>query len=298
MNRHIDQAGSIPTRTYADRHFRVRDGLSLHYRDYPGSHEVPPILCLHGLTRNARDFERLADRYAGRFRVLALDFRGRALSDPDPDPKRYHPLTYAQDVIQMLDQLAIERAIFIGTSLGGLVTMVVAGLAPQRIAAAVLNDVGPELGRVGLERILAYMDGDWFFANWSEAGRQIAAKNGHLPAHFGDHEWERVARRLCREESGKIRFDYDPAIREQATAADPAAPVDMWPLFRALAAAPLLIIRGECSDLLSASALDSMVASSSGAVAVTVPGVAHAPDLEEPAAVAAMDTFLERAATS
>ena len=96
----------------------VADGLRLHYRDHAGSRDSPPLLCLHGLTRNARDFARFADRQSPRRRVIALDFRGRGLSDYDPLPARYTPLTYAADVLQLLDQLALDRAVFVGTSLG------------------------------------------------------------------------------------------------------------------------------------------------------------------------------------
>ena len=287
-------AATEPARAYTDGFAGTRDGLRLHYRDYPGSAAAPPLLCLPGLTRNARDFERLAERYAGRFRVLALDFRGRALSDDDPDPSHYHPLTYAQDVIELLSQLGIDRAIFVGTSLGGLVTMLVAGLAPQRIAAAVLNDVGPELSRTGLERIRGYVGNDERFADWAEAARQIAANNNQLPARYRDDDWLCLARRVCREEAGEIRFDYDPAIAVPIHAPESAPQVDMWPLFRMLAAAPLLIVRGGDSDLLSAQALSAMAEVGGNIDCVTVPGVGHAPDLDEPEAITAIDAFLER----
>ena len=122
-----------------DRFFTVDDGLRLHYHDYPGDAGKPPLLCLPGLTRNARDFEDFAERYSPRFRVLAIDFRGRGASDYDPVPDRYIPPTYAQDVIDLLDQLAIPGAIFVGTSLGGLVTMLMAIMAPQRITAATIR---------------------------------------------------------------------------------------------------------------------------------------------------------------
>src|SRR5690242_12624094 len=128
---------------YRDGWFVVRDGLRLHYREYPGAADRPPLLCLHGLTRNARDFAALAERYSPEFRVLALDFRGRGGSNYDPLPTRYNPLTYASDVLELLDTLKIDEAVLVGTSLGGLVTMTLAVTAPQRIAASVLNDVGP-----------------------------------------------------------------------------------------------------------------------------------------------------------
>src|SRR4051794_30505486 len=130
---------------FEDCYFTVRDGLRLHYRDYPGATGKPPLLCLHGLTRNARDWSDFAERYSPGHRVIALDFRGRAGSDYDPIPARYMVPTYAGDVIEMLDQLGIPEAIFVGTSLGGLVTMAIAAMAPQRIRASILNDVGPDV---------------------------------------------------------------------------------------------------------------------------------------------------------
>src|SRR6476660_3718413 len=137
---------AAPTNSrFEDRYFVVRDGLRLHYRDYPGAADKPPLLCLTRLTRNARDFADFAERYSPAHRVIALDFRGRAASDYDPVPARYNPLTYAGDVIELLDQLGLGQAIFMGTSLGGLVTMIIAATAPQRIAAAVINDVGPDV---------------------------------------------------------------------------------------------------------------------------------------------------------
>src|SRR4051812_16773642 len=141
------------SREYRDGFLVVRDGLRLHYRDYAGNGKRPPLLCLPGLTRNARDFADFAERFSPRFRALALDFRGRGESDYDPLPARYSPLTYAGDVLELLDELDISQAIFVGTSLGGLVTMIVATMTPERIAAAILNDVGPELSQVGLDRI-------------------------------------------------------------------------------------------------------------------------------------------------
>jgi pimeloyl-ACP methyl ester carboxylesterase len=278
---------------YEDRHFTVRDGLKLHFRDYAGSANRPPLLCLHGLTRNARDFEDLAERYSPRFRVLALDFRGRGESDYDTQPNRYIPLVYAADVLQLLDELGIARAVFIGTSLGGLVTMTVAAMAPQRIAATILNDVGPELTPGGLERIRNYVGKDVRFASWDEAARAIAENNHHLPATFSHDDWVDMARRICREEGGEIRFDYDMAIVEPFETSGPAPNVDLWPLFGVLASKPLLVVRGEHSDLLSEAATVKMRAAAPSAHFAVVPGVGHAPMLNEPEAVRAIDSFLE-----
>ena len=284
-----DKAAEWKARTWTSR-----DGLELYYRDYSGSGDRPPLLCLHGLTRNSRDFEAFAERYAGRFRVIAVDFRGRGMSERDPHPARYLPLTYAADILQLLDELAIDRAVFVGTSLGGLVTMLVAGMQPQRIAGAILNDVGPELDNRGLERIRSYVGKPMRFRDWDEAADYIAAINRNLPASYGPDDWRRAARRLCREDGDAIVFDYDMAIAEPFNQPDGAAAFDMWPLYRRLGQAPLLVVRGEDSDLLSRATAKAMLDAAPGAQLVTVPGVGHAPDLTEPAAVAAIDDFLGR----
>lgn len=278
--------------TYSDRYFEVGDGLRLHYRDYPGSAARPPLLCLPGLTRNSRDFAAFAERHSPRFRVLALEFRGRAGSDYDPQPLRYNPLTYAADVIELLDGLGIPKAIFVGTSLGGLVTMTIAVIAPDRIAAAILNDVGPELTQAGLDRIRTYLGKDVRFASWDEAAERIADNSGHVPASYSHADWLRMARRVCREEQGEVRFDYDMAIAVPFEQSGSTPTIDMWPLFAALAKQPLLVVRGEKSDLLSASAAAKMQAIAPDVQFATVAGVGHAPELDEPEAAAAIDAFL------
>jgi pimeloyl-ACP methyl ester carboxylesterase len=289
-----DEDASTGTR-FADRYFTVRDGLRVHYRDYPGSSDRPPLLCLPGLTRNSRDFAAFAERYSPRFRVLALEFRGRAASAYDPQPMRYNPLTYAGDVIELLDQLGVPRAIFVGTSLGGLVTMTVGAMAPRRIAATILNDIGPELSTAGLERIRTYVGKDVRFSSWDEAAKAIARNNSHIPASYSHEDWVGMAQRVCRVEGGEIRFDYDMAIVVPFEAA-PAPTIDMWPLFAALAQKPLLVVRGEVSDLLSAEAAEKMKAAAPNARFATVPGVGHAPELDEAEAVAAIDAFLNELA--
>jgi pimeloyl-ACP methyl ester carboxylesterase len=279
------------TKPYRDGYF-TRDGLRLHYRDYRGSSALPPLLCLHGLTRNAKDFAELAERYSPQFRVIVPEFRGRGESDYDPVPGRYQPRTYAQDVLQLLGELGVERAIFIGTSLGGLVTMVIAALAPKRIAATILNDVGPELSEAGLDRIRSYVGKVMMFRSWDNAAKALAAYNRQIPAAYTHDDWVTAARRLCREEPGKVIFDYDPAIRLAFDKASSAPQVNLWPLYRVLGEKPLLVVRGEVSDLVSASAAEKMQRATPDAKIAVVPGVGHPPELNEPEAAAAIDAFL------
>jgi len=280
-----------------DGYVTVADGLRLHYGDYPGPAGKPPLLCLHGLTRNARDFAEFGERYSADRRVLAIDFRGRGLSDYDPLPARYLPPTYAADVLHMLDALGLERAVFVGTSLGGIVTMVVAAMAPQRIAASILNDVGPELTDAGLERIRSYVGKSARFASWDEVADAIAANNRHVPASYGHADWVKLAHRVCREDDGAIVFDYDMAIAQPFDTKGPTPAIDMWPLFQALGRKPLLVVRGEHSDLLGTDALARMHDAVPDMKSVTVPGVGHAPMLDEPEAVAAIDAFLKGIST-
>ena len=277
---------------YEDRYFAVRDGLRLHYRDYSGSAEKPPLLCLHGLTRNARDWADFAERYSPAHRVLALDFRGRGASDYDPVSTRYTPLTYAADVIEMLDQLGIPQAIFVGTSLGGLVTMTIAATAPQRILATIMNDVGPDVDVEGVNRILTYVGNDRRFASWDEAADAIAANYGASFERYTHDDWVKMARRNCREEDGEIRFDYDMAIAEPFKTTGPTPHLDLWPFFAALAEKPVLVVRGAKSDLLKEATAAKMQQVSPNVKLTVVAGVGHAPELNEPEALAAVDEFL------
>jgi pimeloyl-ACP methyl ester carboxylesterase len=279
---------------FTDHYFTVRDALVLHYRDYPGSNDRPPLLCLHGLTRNARDFADFAERYSPRSRVIALDFRGRGMSDYDTIPGRYVPLTYAYDVIELLDELKLPRAIFVGTSLGGLVAMTVAGIDPVRIAGSILNDVGPELNPAGLDKIRAYVGKGERFRSWEEAASALKAIFGPSFERYTEDDWLRMARRNCRNDDGAIVFDYDPAIAMPFAAPASAKAFDWWPLYTALAQQPLLIVRGGNSDLLTAGAAERMVAAAPGVSLVTVPHVGHAPELNEPEAIAAIDEFLAK----
>jgi pimeloyl-ACP methyl ester carboxylesterase len=281
---------------WGDQYWTSRDGLTLHYRDYAGPPDRPPVLCLHGLTRNSRDFENLAARLAGDWRVLTVDFRGRGKSQHDPEPARYMPPTYAADVLHLLDQLGIEKAVFIGTSLGGIVTMIVAGFAPQRIAGALLNDVGPELDKAGLDRISSYVGMPALFASWDEAADRFAAKYADVHPGYGHNEWVRYAKRVCRETERGIELDYDMAIAEPFRAMDEktAAGANAWPLLKGLAGRPLTILRGETSDLFSAETAQKMCEAVPGAELVTVPNVGHAPDFDEPESIAAVERLLER----
>ena len=279
-------------------------GLALHARDYAAAAGPAraPAVCLHGLTRNASDFETLAPHLAARGRrVLAVDVRGRGRSTWDPDPSRYVPATYAVDVLALLDALAISRAVFIGTSMGGLITMVAGAMRPSAVAAAVINDVGPELAPEGLARITGFAGKGEPVQTWADAVAYAERVNKLAFPHYGPAQWQAFARRLFVDKDGKPVLDYDPAIAKAFAPppppegeAPPPAP-DLWPLFKGLAGRPLLTVRGGISDLLSPGILSRMREAVPGMAVAEVPGVGHAPMLDEPEALAAIDALLEKA---
>lgn len=275
-----------------DRYVDLVDELRLHYRDYPGPTDKPPLLCLHGLTRNARDFAEFAERYSPQWRVLVVDFRGRGMSDYDPQPERYTPFTYAGDVLALLADLHVEEAVFVGTSLGGLVTMAIAAMAPARIAAAVLNDVGPDVAPGGIDRILTYVGKDRRFTSWDEAAVAVSEIQRAAFSRYTHEDWVAMARRNCREENGEIRFDYDMAIAEPFKNVGATPSPDLWPFFAALTQKPLVVVRGEHSDLLTADTAARMQAAAPGMKLAVVRGVGHAPELNEPEALSAIDGLL------
>jgi pimeloyl-ACP methyl ester carboxylesterase len=280
---------------WADRYWTSGDGLKLHYRDYPGPLERPPLLCLPGLTRNARDFEPVADAFAGEWRVLAIEFRGRGLSQPDPDPANYHPGTYVADLVKLLDQLGIADAVFIGTSLGGLVTMALAADDSERIAGALLNDVGPELDPAGLARIATYVGKESRFSTLDEVVDALAARNRDLYPDYGAADWRRFARRLVRDEpGGGLAFDYDPRIADGFKRPAEAPVEAAWDMYRALDGRPVTVLRGALSDLLAPAVAERMAREISDCELVTVPQVGHAPSFDEPESLAALDRLLER----
>ena len=285
---------------FEDRHWTSGDGLRLHYRDYAGPQggagERSPVICIPGLTRNARDFETLAARLAARRRVLCLDLRGRGDSAYANDPATYVPPTYVADLEALLDQAGIARFVAVGTSLGGLVTMLLAGRGPERLAGAVLNDVGPEVSGVGLARIAGYVGQGRSFETWMHAARALEESQSAMFPDFTVSNWLTLAKRaMTLGSNGRIVFDYDMKIAEPFATPSNAAPPDLWPCWRALAGRPVLVLRGELSDILAPQVAARMLGEVPEAELITVPRTGHAPTLDEPLAVAAIERLLDRA---
>ena len=280
---------------WQDRYWNSKDGLRLHYRDYDGPRDRPPILCLPGLTRNARDFEPIADRLAGEWRIIAVEFRGRGLSQYDPNPANYEPHTYVADVLKLLDQLGIADAVFFGTSLGGIVTMLLSMTDPERIAGALINDIGPVVDDEGVERLRLYVGKATPLGSWEEAARSTAMRSSIAFPDFTPAQWDAFARRLYSERpDGSIQADYDMAIADAFGRNKGTPNQDPWPLIDGLVDTPVLIVRGETSDLFSEETAQRMLATLRKAELVTLAGIGHAPVLDEPEAAAGIDRLLAR----
>lgn len=283
--------------SWTDGYWWSGDGLRLHYRDYPGRVDRPPLLCIPGLTRNARDYDALAERLAGEWRVIVVDLRGRGESAYAKDPMTYVPLTYLQDLEALVGELKLERFVAVGTSLGGILTMLMAATHPERIAGAVLNDVGPDIDPAGLSRIRGYVGKANWHPTWMHAARALAEGNGDVYPRYDIEDWLSMAKRLYRLTSaGRIVLDYDMKIAEPFRLPGNEAGPDMWRAFDGLKDKPLLVVRGDRSDILSAATAEAMRKRIKGSELVTVPETGHAPTLDEPEAVAGLDRLLARVA--
>lgn len=273
------------------------DGLELYCRIYDAparAPSAPAVLCLPGLTRNSRDFEALAPHLATRHRVICPDLRGRGLSARDPQWRNYHPGTYLADLQRLLEVLELERVAIVGTSLGGLLGMMLGATLPGRVAGLVLNDIGPEVDPKGIERIKSYTGMLPPVRTWEEAVKQLRAVYGNAWLDLADETWSVLVRRSYREDaSGVPVLDCDPRVGDALRAA-PAMPGGLWPLFARLHGIPLLVIHGALSDILNVGILERMQRERPDLERVTVGNRGHVPLLDEPEALLGIDRFLAR----
>ena len=289
--------------SYEDRFWTSSDRLNLHYRNYPGPGAEGegaaklPVLCLHGLTRNARDFGGLAEALSATRRVIVPEMRGRGQSGYASNSDTYSPITYVADVEKLLAEQGIERFIAVGTSMGGLMTMLMAAAKPGRIAAVVMNDIGPEIDAGGVARISGYVGQGRSYPTWVHAARGLAeAHNAAFPDYDLDQWLELTKRTMVVSQSGRIVFDYDMAIAEPFAKPGNAAPPNLWLAYEALRDVPMLLVRGELSDLLSPETVKQMGVRNPAMRTVTVPHVGHAPTLDEPEVRSQITALLDGAA--
>jgi len=278
---------------WTDRYCTSADGLRLYYRDYPAAEPGRlPVLCLPGLTRNCRDFESSALRIQRTRRVLSPDLRGRGRSQYDPNFLNYHPGTYVGDLARLLANAGVDKVILFGTSLGGILSMLIAAGTPQVPAAVILNDVGPEVAPEGLQRIASYVGKHAPVRNWQEAAAQMRSMYGVAMPDANDADWIAFAQRSYSEVDGVPVLDVDRGVGEAVRAAPAGAAPDLWPLYAALRPLPTLAIRGELSDVLSVATFDRMQREKPDLQRLTVSRRGHPPLLDEPECVAAIDEFL------
>lgn len=286
------------TNDFRAHEWRSADGLNLFARDYAGNSEKLPVICIPGLTRNSRDFEDVAPAIAAQGRrVLAVDLRGRGRSDRSSDPKTYSPRTYAEDMTALLASIGAKRAIFIGTSLGGLVTMTLAVRNPEMIGGSILNDVGPEVGKAGLARIRGYAGKGAPVQSWEDAAAYVKRTNGVAFPDYPDDAWMSFARKLFRDEGGKPVIDYDPGIaRSAGPIVSWLATRLLWPAFKRLSkTGPILLVHGDQSDIIEAGTIARMKRVAPHLTVAAVPRVGHAPMLTEPVAREAIARLLREA---
>lgn len=283
----------LSTEAWTGRYFTSADGLRLYYRDYPAAEPGRlPVLCLPGLTRNCRDFESSALRLQATRRVLSPDLRGRGRSQYDPNFLNYHPGTYVGDLARLLADAGVEKVILFGTSLGGILSMLITAATPLVPAAVILNDIGPEVAPEGLQRIAGYVGKHGPVRSWQEAAEQMRTMYGVAMPDASDADWMIFARRSYTEVNGVPVLDVDPGVGEAVRAAPAGAAPDLWPVYAALRPLPTLAIRGELSDVLSVATFDRMQREKPDLQRLTVARRGHPPLLDEPECVAAIDEFL------
>lgn len=292
---------SLPELAHYDEcYFTSSDGLKLYYRDYKGAGDRVPVLCIPGLTRNSRDFEFIAAHMAASRRVIVTDLRGRGKSAYAKDRRRYTVAVEAADMLRLMDDAGVEEVIVLGTSRGGIVAMTIAATRPGILRGAILNDIGGEIDALGLSRILDFIGSTVTFRDWNSAALALKRTYENAFPDVRESRWLTFARAIYREENGQLRPDCDPAlavaVRESSPSTGPLGPgVPLWPLFSALTLVPTLVLRGENSDLLSAATIEKMRAQKPDLATKVIRCRGHAPFLDEPESIAAIDEFLKMA---
>lgn len=286
---------------FSDFFYTAQDGLRLHARIYGDSAaNHMPVVCLAGLTRNARDFHELALHLANEAetprRIICFDYRGRGRSDCDANGQNYNVGVEATDVVTGLHALDIDQAAFIGTSRGGLIIHALAAMRPALIKAVVLNDIGPVIEPAGLAQIRAYLVSAPRPKDFDDAGAIQKTVHGEAFPALSEADWQRFVRAIYRDEAGRPVADFDPALVNTLPAMNLDQPLpDLWPQFKALSQIPMLAIRGANSRLLSARTLNAMAKRHPKFESITVEGQGHAPLLETGALPEQIAAFLRTA---
>ena len=279
---------------FKDIWYTSDDGLRLYARDYGSVDAELTVLCLHGLTRNSADFADLAPGLTDIARVVSVDQRGRGRSDWDTDSANYQPGRYVADMFTLIEQLQLKNIVLLGTSMGGIMSMVMTTRQPDTFKGVILNDIGPEVCEAGLDRIKATVGKSKPVRTAQDAINETANANGIAFPDYQHADWQAWVKRMYEEnENGELQLRYDPAIAEPISKSDDnAVPRDPWPLFNATSKLPLLTIRGELSDILEERCVTEMQRRHPGMQYFSVARVGHAPMLDEPGVVDTIRGFL------
>jgi pimeloyl-ACP methyl ester carboxylesterase len=280
---------------YREHFYQSSDDLQLYARDYACiGKQRGVILCMHGLTRNSADFEPIIDTLRAHHRVITADQRGRGRSAYDPNPANYNPTNYVTDMFSLLDSLELKHVILFGTSMGGLMAVMMKAIQPERFTAMIINDICADINPAGLQRIMSYVGTQQDIDNWSDAVVEVKRLNAGIFPNMDDAGWLAFAQRIFIDSpSGGLQLNYDPAIRQPLAAnQDNAAPPDLWPVFQAASDSPIMLIHGELSDLLVQSGVDKFKSLAPNLNYLKVKGVGHAPLLDEPEVAPAVKQFL------
>lgn len=286
---------------FQERWFTASDGLQLYARDYglddPRTAASLPVVCLPGLSRNSRDFHHLASALSAHpetpRRVVAVDYRGRGFSGWDPDKSHYQLPVEAEDVLTACAALDVSRAIFVGTSRGGLILHLLTAMRPALLAGVVLNDIGPVIEITGLLQIRRYLEARGDLSSWEKTAESLQRAHGTSFPALGASDWDDMARAIFRETNGAITADFDPALIEPLKSIDADTEIpDLWPLYEGFKALPLMTIRGENSAILSEETVKEMADRHPGMISVTVQGQGHAPLLHKQGLLADITTFM------
>jgi pimeloyl-ACP methyl ester carboxylesterase len=272
------------------KHFTASDGLKLAYTD---SGEGTPLLCLSGLTRNSRDFDDMRPHIPGGFRLITMDYRGRGSSDHDPNHSNYTIPIEARDAIELLDHLKIDKAAIIGTSRGGLIAMLLASTAKERLSGVLLNDIGPELEQKGLDVIMGFLGLEPVYKTYDEAAQTYFDHMPPMVTGISLERWRNLATRWFNKTPQGLRINYDPKLRDAVEEGRNDPTPDAWPLFDALEGLPLALLRGANSNLLSSQTAAKMRAKRPDMFFADVDGRGHVPFLDEPQSLKVIHAFLE-----
>lgn len=271
------------------RSFKTSDGLNLAFTDIG---EGTPVLCLAGLTRNSRDFDFMAKALDEDVRLICMDYRGRGASDFDPDYTNYAVPIEARDALELLDYLNIPKAVLVGTSRGGIISMLLAATAKDRLAGVLLNDIGPEIAPDGLEKIMGYLGKNPSYKSYDEAVEGMPVFYKGQFENVPPSRWREGAQRWWDEGPGGLKINYDPKLRDAVVESSAQPSPDMWPLFDALAGIPIALVRGANTDLLTEETVKEMQRRRPDMTFTNVPDRGHVPFLDEPEAIAALRTIL------